>query len=104
MARVPLTGSFNMVGGTTGASATSIEEVLVYEFGYTRSGDFNDMVSFAKSNCIIENFSESVRPVSGDIDDIDSTIHFRGFPTPSDDDEDTTIVWHMKELDYINIT
>jgi len=83
MAQVPYSGAINisMWGGTTGASAESIREVLAYEFGYTGSNNWNNMIAYAKTSTIIENYRSEVRPASVGL--LTSTNHFRGFPVVS---------------------
>ena len=96
MAQVSVSGNVNMFGGATGASATSIYEVVKHHVGTPTGTNFDAIVTLVQAGTngiTINDFHPNFRPSS--LANIDRASHFRGFPVGSF--IGNKIVWHMKD-------
>ena len=103
MAQVPLPSStdINIFGGSTGAAATSIYEVVKHVCGTPASATFDAILATVHAGTggvTINDFNPNQRPSSGLLSDIKETHHFRGFPVGGQ--VGSEITWHMKTKTY----
>lgn len=80
MAKVPEEGNIQMFKGATGASAISIYEVVKETYGAPASSDFDAINAKVVASGDIQDFHPTFRPGTDNLNDIDRTSHYRGFP------------------------
>lgn len=97
MAKVPLGGDINMFDGPTGASATSIYEVVKQEVGTPAGTTFDDILTYCKANSALADFHPTERPAT--LSALDRSSQFRGFPFSSDE-----IEWYVQTPKVIFIS